>query len=65
MTFQPIHVPGDLYFVTGTIIDWEPIFQNKTYTNIILDSLKWHRENQRMKLFAYVIMPNHLHWISL
>ena len=64
MTFRPFHYPAHLYFVTGTITRWLSIFQHDRFIEIILESLKWHRQNKRMKLFAFVIMPNHLHWIS-
>ncbi len=65
MTFRPLHISGHLYFVTGTVIRWLRLFNHFQYTKVILDSLDWHRKYYRMKLFAFVIMPNHLHWIPL
>ena len=65
MTFKPFHNPAHLYFVTGTIIHWLNILEQECYAEIILNSLERHRINNRMKLFAYVIMPDHLHWICL
>ena len=65
MTFRPLHISGHLYFVTGTVIRWLRLFNDIKYTKVILDSMDWHRKYYRMKLFAFVIMPNHLHWISL
>lgn len=65
MTYRPFHCPAHIYFVTGTIIQWLSIFEQDGYSEIILDSLHWHRQYKKMKLFAFVIMPNHLHWISL
>jgi len=64
LVFTPIHIAGDLYFVTGTVVEWEPLFINRIYANTILASLHWHRLNQRMFVFAFVLMPNHIHWIS-
>lgn len=64
MTFRPIHEKDDLYFVTGTIIEWTSIFSRKEYRNIVIESLKWLVQENRMKIFAFVIMSNHLHWIS-
>jgi putative transposase len=64
LVFTPIHIPGDLYFVTGTIVEWEPLFINRSYANTILASLDWHRHNKRMFVFAFVLMLNHIHWIS-
>jgi putative transposase len=34
---------------------------NETYVKIICDSIIWHRQNKRFNLYAYVIMPNHIH----
>ena len=63
MTFQPHHDPSHLYFITATILGWRRIFTEPTYARIILDSLDWHRRHNRWSLYAYVLMPNHLHAI--
>lgn len=39
------------------------IFEDSKFANIILDSLKWLRENRRMYLLAFAVMPNHVHFI--
>ena len=64
LTFPITHIPGDLFFITGSIIHWEPIFTINVYANIILKSISWHRQNHRMFVFAFALMPNHIHWIS-
>jgi REP element-mobilizing transposase RayT len=64
MTFKPHHDPTHLYFVTTTIMGWKCIFREPSYAKIVLDSLAWHRENGRWSLFAFVVMPNHVHFIS-
>jgi len=33
------------------------------YKNIVIESLKFMAQNKRIKLFAFVIMDNHLHLI--
>lgn len=63
MTFKPVHDPEHLYFVTATILGWKQLFNHPPYAHIVLDSLDWHRRNGRWALFAYVLMPNHLHAI--
>lgn len=65
MTYKPYHDQTHLYFVTGTIIHWLKLFEQECYSDIIFQSMEWHRINNRMKLFAFVIMPDHLHWISI
>ena len=63
MTFKPHHDPTHLYFLTATLLGWRPIFAEPAYAHIVLDSLVWHRKHGRWSLFAYVLMPNHLHAI--
>ncbi len=63
MPFKPVHDPTHLYFVTSTLVEWLPLFQHDQYASIVLQSLRWHREQGRMLLFAFVVMPTHLHWI--
>ena len=46
-----------------TVVDWLPIFSNREVANIILDSMRYLQEEKKAKLYAYVIMENHLHCI--
>ncbi len=52
------------HFLTSTVANWLPIFSNQTVAQIILDSLKFLQTEQRLTLFAYVIMENHLHLVA-
>jgi REP element-mobilizing transposase RayT len=61
MTFRSLHDPTYIYFVTATVCSWQPLFAEPTYARIVLDSLAWLRRRQRMALFAFVLMPSHLH----
>lgn len=61
MTFKPVHIPQHLYFVTATITGWKHLFIEATYADILLNSLKWLREHERCFLYAFVLMPSHLH----
>ena len=61
MSFKPIHDPTHLYFVTATLLGWKHLFAEPQYAQIVLNSLAWHRDNGRLQLFAYVLMPSHLH----
>jgi REP element-mobilizing transposase RayT len=56
-----IYEPGQIYFITSTIVQWIPVFTRKAYIDILLDSLKFCRSNKGLKIFAYVILDNHLH----
>jgi len=61
MTFSPHHNPSHLYFVTGTLLGWRPLFSRPAFATVLLDSLAWHRQHNRLALYAYVVMPTHFH----
>ncbi|MBD3789675.1 MAG: transposase [Campylobacterales bacterium] len=58
-----IYEPTHPHFVTCTILHWLPIFTRKESVAIILDSLKHLQRQDNLKLYAYVILENHLHMI--
>lgn len=53
------------YFITATTVNWLPLISNPDIATILIDSLRHLIESQRITLFAYVIMENHLHLIAL
>jgi putative transposase len=63
MTFDSWYVPGHLYFITASTCGWKPLFFDPVYAEIILNSLTWLRKEKRMLLYAFVLMPSHLHAI--
>ncbi|KAA3641370.1 MAG: transposase [Bacteroidetes bacterium] len=50
-------------FLTMTIVEWIDLFTRPVYSNIVLDSLRFCQEKKGLVVFAYVIMPSHLHLI--
>ena len=52
-----------LYYLTLQVVQWADIFTRQVYRDIIIDSLKYCREQKELELFAYVIMSNHVHKI--
>jgi len=52
------------HFLTITTIEWIDIFTKQQYFQIIVDSLKYCRENKGLLLYEFVIMTNHLHLIA-
>lgn len=61
MTFPSFHDPSHLYFITASIVEWKQLFITPEYINIPLNSLAWMQEQKRILLFAFIIMPTHLH----
>ena len=55
--------PATLYFSTYTILYWKEALREDTYKEIILSSLEFLVINERIKLYGFVIMPNHIHLI--
>jgi len=55
--------PEHLYFVTTTVVNHKPIFRRPQLVQIIIDSLDYIRKSHWVKIYAYVIMPDHLHLI--
>ncbi|WP_205500402.1 transposase [Rufibacter psychrotolerans] len=48
-------------FFTATILEWKHLLKPEKYKNIILDSLQFLVTQKRVKVYGFVIMPNHLH----
>jgi len=63
MTFSAYNDPTHLYFITASIVDWKHLFITSEYANIPLNCLAWLQKQKRILLFAFVIMPSHLHAI--
>ena len=51
------------YFVTLTVVDWIDVFTRKVYVDIVLHNLEHCRATKGLEIFAYVVMPSHLHLI--
>jgi putative transposase len=63
MTFKSWNVSGQLYFMTASFYGWKPLFSEPIHARIILNSLSWLRKEKRIILYAFVLMPSHLHAI--
>ncbi|HUT89119.1 MAG TPA: transposase [Thermoguttaceae bacterium] len=51
-------------FLTCTIVGWLPVFTRPERFQIVCDSWRWFCDRQRLKVFAYAIVENHLHLIA-
>ena len=54
---------NEVYFWTDTVKDWYRIFSDDKYKNIVLSTLKELVARKKIIVYAFVIMPNHLHLI--
>ncbi len=49
--------------MTASLVGWKRLFIAREYADIPLDSLVWLQKHNRILLFAFVVMPSHLHAI--
>ncbi len=50
-------------FFTATNLNWLPLLQADKYKDILINSLSFLAKQQRVKVFGFVVMVNHLHLI--
>ena len=50
-------------FVTATIVNWYPLLKQRSYKKIILGSLQYLVKKNKIIVYAYCIMDNHIHII--
>jgi putative transposase len=58
-----IHEPHRAYFVTGTIVEWLPVFTSAACCDLLVNSLNYCRAHKGLKIYAWVILDNHFHAI--
>ena len=62
--WRPQYIPEYLYFITTSTYRHKPILNNHVTKQIILDQFDFLRRRKMVKLFSFVIMPTHIHFIS-
>ena len=53
-----------IYFLTFQIIEWVDIFSRKIYKDLIIESLDYCIKSKGLVVYAFVIMPNHIHLLA-
>ncbi len=54
---------GRVYFFTATVHNWLPMLIDDSYKEIIISSLKFLKTKGLIRIYGFVIMPNHIHLI--
>ena len=52
------------HFMTNTVVAWLPVFSQPDFANVILQSWRFLQQQRDIRIFAFVIMENHLHFIA-
>ena len=52
------------YFLTSTVVAWLGVFTHPPFVDIILDSWRFLQRERGIRIFGYVVLENHIHWIA-
>ena len=59
-----LSIVGQAYLITSATHKREKLLKDSLANNIVASALQWLNDNHRIDLIAYVIMPDHLHFIA-
>jgi len=51
------------YFLTFQVVGWADVFTRRKYRDIVMESMEYCRKEKGLRIYAYVVMSNHLHVI--
>src|SRR5690606_21755808 len=63
MKLKPIKIQDCPQFFTATILNWNKLLKPESHKMIIIESLVYLVRSERVIVYGYVIMDNHLHII--
>jgi putative transposase len=52
---------SNIEFFTATCLNWQNLLSREKHMEIVLSSLKFLVEDERIWLYGYALMPNHVH----
>ena len=61
--FRRYYIPNALVFITSVTRDRIPYLEPESNVRLFLDTLRRVQEMRPFRLLAYVIMPDHFHWL--
>jgi REP element-mobilizing transposase RayT len=53
----------NFFFFTATVFCWKHILKPDKYKDVLIESFKFLVNTKRVRIFAFVIMPNHYHTV--
>lgn len=56
--------PDKPHFLTCTVLEWLPLFTRPALVDTLLDCWRYQQANQGLRLYGYVILENHLHFVA-
>jgi putative transposase len=58
-----VSIPGQIYLVTAVTQGRKQLFVDYQLGRIVVDALRYHSEGGAAESLAFVVMPDHLHWL--
>jgi len=55
--------PHRVYLCTTVVLERRPLFSDLPVGRLVVDALRWHDSSERTRTIAFVVMPDHLHWL--
>jgi len=55
--------PEGVYFISFAVVEWLDVFTRVAYKKIMIDSLHHCQKEKGMEIFAWCLMPSHVHLI--
>jgi REP element-mobilizing transposase RayT len=52
-----------IHFITFAVVEWIDVFTRQQYRDVLVDSLNYCIKEKGLRLHAWVIMSNHVHFI--
>lgn len=52
------------YFMTHTVVDWIDVFTRANQKELLVESLRYCQQERGLYLYAWCLMPSHLHMIA-
>ncbi len=61
--FRRYYIPNSIVFITAVTTDRIPYFENEENLALFWETLKRVKNIHPFRLLAYVILPDHFHWL--
>jgi putative transposase len=58
-----IREPHAAHFVTSTVVGWLPVFTTAPRCDVLIESLRYCRDQKGLTIYGWIILDNHLHAI--
>ena len=61
MKWQNIDAGEGYYYITGTLVEWQPLFYRTEVRDVLIQEIRVALRRYSASLAAFVIMPEHVH----